>query len=372
MGDQSIIGKTEEGRTIECGPYTSATRPALGLLPSVALSSVRVMDKKHTNTDSASIFNKFRLLNRSETGNFNCRSRKKIIVVDQLPPGFARLEAYKDISGLKSSELMGEHPKTMDPTTRREYLVLTRSLFTYALENQYIESNPVISGIIPPKKKKAREQREALTMGDLSRIFNPETYLKWTEGRPERFYIPLLLLYTGCRLEEVASLYCADVFKTEDGLWCIEVNDKHDRKVKNQNAIRTVPLHPILVDQFKFPEYVQGVNHARVFPELRPVNFKYGHEFSKRFSYYLRNKVGITNKKKSLHSLRHTVTDFLYKHLVMESMIEELTGRAGKTETRNRYSKGYRAKELYEEGILKLDYGVDLSGLEASPLIVWR
>ena len=84
MGDQSIIGKTEEGRTIECGPYTSATRPALGLLPSVALSSVRVMDKKHTNTDSASIFNKFRLLNRSETGNFNCRSRKKIIVVDQV------------------------------------------------------------------------------------------------------------------------------------------------------------------------------------------------------------------------------------------------------------------------------------------------
>jgi len=51
----------------------------------------------------------------------------------------------------------------------------------------------------------------------------------------------------------------------------------------------------------------------------------------------------------------------------MESLIEELTGRAGKTETRNRYSKGYRAKELYEEAILKLsaalDYEVDLSGL---------
>ena len=36
---------------------------------------------------------------------------------------------------------------------------------------------------------------------------------------------------------------------------------------------------------------------------------------------------------------------------------------AGKTETRNRYTKGYGAKELYEECILKLDYEVDLSGL---------
>ena len=50
--------------------------------------------------------------------------------------------------------------------------------------------------------------------------------------------------------------------------------------------------------------------------------------------------------------------------MVMESMIEELTGRAGHTETRNRYAKGYRVQTLYEEVVLKLDYDVDLSGLE--------
>jgi hypothetical protein len=50
--------------------------------------------------------------------------------------------------------------------------------------------------------------------------------------------------------------------------------------------------------------------------------------------------------------------------MVMESMIEELTGRAGHTETRKRYAKGYRVKTLYEEVVLKLDYELDLSGLE--------
>lgn len=84
MLDQSIIDKTEEGRTIQCGPYTSVTRPALRSLPSVALSSVRVIDKKHTDANKASIFNKFKVLIWLENGNFNCRSRKKIIVVDQV------------------------------------------------------------------------------------------------------------------------------------------------------------------------------------------------------------------------------------------------------------------------------------------------
>jgi hypothetical protein len=55
--------------------------------------------------------------------------------------------------------------------------------------------------------------------------------------------------------------------------------------------------------------------------------------------------------------------------MVMESMIEELTGRAGKTETRKRYAKGYRVQTLYEECILKLNYEIDLSGLKLSDLI---
>jgi len=52
---------------------------------------------------------------------------------------------------------------------------------------------------------------------------------------------------------------------------------------------------------------------------------------------YLRNKVGITDPKKAFHSFRHTATDALWKAQVMESIIEKLTGRAGKTETSRRY-----------------------------------
>jgi hypothetical protein len=96
-----------------------------------------------------------------------------------------------------------------------------------------------------------------LDLDDLNRIFSPDAYLKFSKDKPARFYIPLILLYTSCRVEEGASLYGKDVFNHE-GVWCIDINDDNDRTVKNLNAIKTVPLHPVLVEQFKFPEYVDN------------------------------------------------------------------------------------------------------------------
>ena len=49
----------------------------------------------------------------------------------------------------------------------------------------------------------------------------------------------------------------------------------------------------------------------------------------------------------------------------MESMIEELTGRAGKIETRKQCVKGYGVQTFYEECILLLNYELDLSGLNS-------
>jgi len=280
-------------------------------------------------------------------------------LLELLPPGFARMKAYTNISGLSPKELEGKHENTLDVTTQRDYLNFTKSVFTFADENDYIDKNPFISGLIPDKKKQTRHQRSIFDdPKDLEKIFKPDTYLKWSEKEPSRFWLPLLALYTGCRVEETASLYCKHV-KTIEGLWCIEINDDYDRKVKNENAIRTVPLHPDLVQEFKFPEYVKKIKaqgNDRVFPELKMSNYKYSHSFSKKFGRYLRSKAKITDPKKVFHSFRHNLSDHLYKKLVMESLIEELTGRAGKTETRRRYSKGYQVKTLYEKCILKLDY----------------
>ena len=230
----------------------------------------------------------------------------------------------------------------------------------------------MISGIIPGKKKNPREQRLPFDdPEDLARIFNSEMFLEWSKDHPSRFWIPLLALYTGCRLEEMASLYCEDVFEHK-GLWCIDINDNYDRTVKNKNAIRSIPLHPFLVEKLKFPQYVARIKAQgsdRVFPDLKKENHKYGNVLSKRFNYYKR-KVGIIDSKKTFHSFRHNVTNYLMNKTRNESMVEELSGRAGKTETRRTYFKGYKSDVLYKECISKLKYEVDLTGLKNSKYVV--
>ena len=115
---------------------------------------------------------------------------------------------------------------------------------------------------------------------------------------------------------------------------------------------------------------MQTNGNDRIFSELKMGNNKYSHSFSKKFGRYLRKKAKINDPKKVFHSFRHNVSDHLYKKLVQESLIEELTGRAGNTETRKRYTTGYNVKTLYEECILKLDYMVGLSHLTTSSHVV--
>lgn len=157
-----------------------------------------------------------------------------------------------------------------------------------------------------------------------------------------------------------------------ESLWCIEVHYKYDRKVKGKHSYRSVSLHSMLVDQLRFPQYVEKIKaqgHERVFHDLDIENYKFGSSFTEIFGHYLRKKVGITDSKKTFHSLRHNVSDHLYQKLVLDSLIEELHGRAGKTETRKRYTKGYRVHTLYKECIEKLEYKVDLSHLRNSKYV---
>ncbi len=294
-------------------------------------------------------------------------AREYAQLLELLPPAFA-LKGYKDLTGVTVGELKDKaHSSTLDVTTRREYLNLAKSLFQFALDNEYVAKNPIISGLIPAKKGNQRAQRLPFDQEDLNRIFDPETFGKWTADSPARYWIPKLALFTGSRLEELANLNCADVFKHEEsGLWCIDHNMDNGRRLKNQNSIRTIPLHPMLGKEFaEYVARVRAQGHDRVFPELNKANSKYSHNFSKAFGNYLRNKVKIADRRKTFHSFRHTVTDCLYKQMVQESIIEELTGRAGKTETRKRYAKGYRVETLYQECILKLDFEIPL---EAMPL----
>jgi len=126
------------------------------------------------------------------------------------------------------------------------------------------------------------------------------------------FWSPYLALYHGARLEELCQLRVVDI-KTEAGTGIIylDIHGRDGRKVKTQSSERKVPLHPGLV-QLGFMQYVESQREAgaeMLFSELKQdTHGAWSGAWSKWFGRHLR-AIGITDRRLTFHSLRHTWAD---------------------------------------------------------------
>lgn len=94
------------------------------------------------------------------------------------------------------------------------------------------------------------------------------------------YWIPLLLLWTGARPEEVAQLMIDDFKRDADGFWLITYTDKgiHPHKgprslktTRHQSGRRTIPMAPTLI-ALGLPQYLEHLRAAgetALFPLLR-------------------------------------------------------------------------------------------------------
>ena len=258
--------------------------------------------------------------------------------------------------------------KTMSITTVNKLLTRTGSLFSYAVSNGYMESNPA-KGLQIKQNKRNDELRSIFTHDDLEKLFISEDYIDGKHPYPFCFWMPILGLYTGCRLEELAQLHTEDIRKV-DGIWVFDINNNGDKKIKTKSALRLIPLHPVLTDELHFPDFVESVKYkgnTRVFPELPKKRDGYGVKASRWFNERYKIKCGISispEEKKDFHSFRHTFADHLKQKQVDPYMISELLGHSVDSITMGRYGKRYGVQTLLKKAIARIDYGLDLSVLE--------
>ena len=69
------------------------------------------------------------------------------------------------------------------------------------------------------------------------------------------------------------------------------------------------------------------------------------------------------SRQKDWHNFKHTVIDNLHQQLAPETVIKSLAGHQKEGETLGRYGKKLNVKKVYEEAIVKLDFGIDLGQL---------
>lgn len=229
------------------------------------------------------------------------------------------------------------------------------SYFDWLVNEGHLEQNPFLN-IKLPKPPKILESRSyiSFTHEDLEQIFN-ERLVEDAKQFPEFYWLPVLGLYTGARLNEIFQLTINDVF-LDAPVPYIDINNNNGKTIKNRSSIRKIPIHPKLFE-LKFDEYVNAIKNdkqTKLFSSESP--------FSRHFRAYT-SKVGITDKKKVFHSFRHGFISELQLNHVSLEIRQALAGHTPKTITESVYGTSVSLEDLYE-GIKTLDFKLDIPILE--------
>jgi integrase len=180
------------------------------------------------------------------------------------------------------------------------------------------------------------ETGRPFTPEELIGMFEPRRFKEWAGQLPHRWWGPMLGLFSGARVNEVAQIHLDDVREIA-GVWGVFLWKKtRGQKIKNKSSIRFLPLaQPLLNAGFlDFVEDMKATGHPRLFPHL-PMGTKedgtpngkgYGTQLSKQFGAYAKT-FGI-EKGTGFHSFRHTISTALAERGVSSPDIALLTGHA--------------------------------------------
>ena len=188
--------------------------------------------------------------------------------------------------------------------------------------------------------------------------------------RDAYWWLPVISLWTGARLEEAAQLRKEDLIFDKHGTPCIFINDEGPRRTKNENSNRIVPIHSKLLEIGFLNLFGQADENCQVFPELQPTGRlkKLGDTYSSHFTDY-RRRCGLYEPLRDFHSLRRTFITFMRNKANVDVMT--VAAIAGHDEDLPEFTK-FRQTDDYTDydasdlklAIEKLDYvglGLDTS-----------
>lgn len=220
----------------------------------------------------------------------------------------------------------------LKPSSVKKDLSVIHAVLGWAVDNGYIESNPA-SRVKVRTDRRAVDQRLPYSPDDLLIIFNSPVF---TEGfRPDggareaAYWLPLLALYTGARLDELGQLRVKDV-RNEDSIWYIDINaDGDNKKLKTLSSKRKVPLHIDILNR-GLADYLNSLKQGgMLFPELKAdTKGKLTGNWSKWWGRYAR-QIGMNDERKVFHSFRHAFKDACREAGVHEEVHDALTGHSG-------------------------------------------
>ena len=223
--------------------------------------------------------------------------------------------------------------KTLD-----EYVGCIKTVFAEALRKGDILGNIVGAVDWPVSHNQAQTKKYApFSVEQINAIFHAPLYTgciddgrnynKVGSNHPRRirFWLPLLALFTGARINEICQLHTDDV-QEKNGVPFISINEEDEKHVKTKAGIRQIPIHSELIkigfldfvaeirakgERLLFPEVMTDLVRGTKRDQLSP-----SAPLSKWFNHFIesvnaRNPELKFTPEHVFHSFRHTVrTEF--------------------------------------------------------------
>lgn len=227
---------------------------------------------------------------------------------------------------VKANEKIGK-PVIADRTVNR-YLSSLSAFLSWAENNGYLDRNPV-DGLMLKKEDKAptlpfnTDQLQTLFTSPWFSGCKGEEWRNMAKPGPvlirdHRFWLPLIMLFSGARPGEIGQLAVSDVRK-EHGHWIMHITTEGEKtvagkSVKTAGSMRVVPVHPELIRLGFIGYHEKRVKEggAALFPRAtRNERGQLAADMSREFGRYL-ERIGLKQGRGlSLYSFRHGAADAL-------------------------------------------------------------
>jgi integrase len=289
--------------------------------------------------------------------------------VGSLPKNLGKLKALHGLSvpdAIARGRELGL--QTISPKTINDsYVANLRSLFKWAIANDWLLRSPLPSEAAVVDPVAPEEKRDPFTDGQLQTIFGSEP---WTTGgapaaKAIYYWAPLIALFMGLRRGEIAQLRIKD-FSTIDNIPMVAVAADAGlggRTRKTANARRGLAVHQELI-RLGLLQFVahQMENGRELWPDERPDGRgKWGDSLGDWFTRLL-IKHEIKGRRLGMHSFRHNFEDRLREaDLQGTGPGAYIAGRKPGDRVAAGYGHGYSAVKL-AKAMGRIRYpGLDLS-----------
>jgi len=270
----------------------------------------------------------------------DCRHVKD--VVPQIPTNVTKrpqTRNLKIVDAIKWAE--GNAAPTLSPETINKYISSLTAFMSWAETEGHITHSPARGLRLPKRAIQDRTiRRRPFTNEELRRIFSSPPFDEQSEPHSDLYWIPLIGLYTGMRLNEICQLRPKDILQIND-VWAFNVSDEAVwQKLKNASSRRAVPIHSDLLERGIAAFARSRQSHERLFHELTlPKSGFLSDCFSKKFNRRLR-ATGFDTKETVFHSFRHTFRDALRAAEVPTAVAKALGGWSDSSISEG-YGSGY-------------------------------